>query len=40
LKTTSPELSVRAPKLRPSKTVPSSRAKIAVFNLIVLQGVA
>src|SRR4051794_15497966 len=33
LKTTSPERSVRAPKLRPSKTVPSSRASMAGFNL-------
>jgi hypothetical protein len=32
LKTTSPERSAGAPKLRPSKTLPSSRARIAEFN--------
>src|SRR5580704_12126178 len=32
LKTTSPMLSFGAPKLLPSKTVPSSRASIARFN--------
>src|SRR5579862_758167 len=32
LKTTSPRLSFGAPKLLPSKTVPSSRARIAAFN--------
>src|SRR6185437_495363 len=33
LKTTSPERSMGAPKLLPSKTVPSSRARIAEFKL-------
>src|ERR1700729_1493418 len=32
LNTTSPRLSFGAPKLLPSKTVPSSRARIAAFN--------
>src|SRR5580658_1141136 len=36
LKTTSPERSAGAPKLRPSKTVPSSRARIAESNNFLL----
>src|SRR5271165_1701570 len=36
LKTTSPERSAGAPKLLPSKTVPSSRARIAESNNILL----
>src|ERR1035437_4383152 len=36
LKTTSPERSAGAPKLLPSKTVPSSRARIAESNNFLL----
>src|SRR5947209_2473130 len=39
LKTTSPERSAGAPKLLPSKTVPSSKARIADSNMMFLLGV-